>query len=650
MGTATGTRSGTALALEGTLLFHLNLNYSSIEVASRKTVVARCYTPLLALLDERPWLRLAIEASGHTLERIARIDQAWIARFAALVESGRVELVGSGDTQLVGPLVPAAVNRWNQELGRETYRRLLGVAPRVALVGEMAWSQGLVDAYLDAGYEGLVVEWNNARHHHPEWKDEWRYHTAWTRSPSSRRIRVLWADTLLFQAFQRATMGELEPERYVESVLVRDAARPRHVFLYANDAEIFDFRPGRYASEPPLSAASEWQRMGAIVDALHARGVAFTSPESVLDDPRFAPEGELELSAAANPTPVKKQPKYLITRWALGGHDNVGLNALCFGRAKELERIGGSARDWQLLCRAWGSDFRTHLTEKRWQRLSQSLPRPSTPLAASGFHETLLRSRRVERAGARLAIGTEGVRAVLNLRRGLALESLTLCQAGAEPLIGTLAHGHFDDIDWAADFYSGHTVLELPGEKRITDLEQVDPEVEELAHCVVVRTSVPTALGPLPKEVRAYAHRLEIRYGFSAWGTRPRATLRTGMLTLLDGALGDELWVSCANGGPRERMRVGECDHTRSVSSLVSANAAFGATDGAIGLDDGRRGFEVSWPQERAAPLPLLVCRSVAGKRFTRLVFSLSELDETHRPGAPLHDLHLSIRPYRNRR
>lgn len=641
-----------ALGLDGTLLFHLNLNYSSIEVASRKTVIARCYTPLLELAEERPWLRLALEASGHTLERIERLDPAWITRCAGLIESGRVQLIGSGDTQLIGPLVPAVVNNWNQELGRETYRRLFAQAPRVALVNEMAWSQGLVDAYLDAGYEAVITDWNNPRHHHPEWQEEWRYRTAWTQSPSGRRIRVLWADALLFQGFQRVVMGELEPERYVESVLAHGGARARHVFLYANDAEVFDYRPGRYASEPTLSGESEWRRMGALIDALRAQGVAFTTPGQVLDDTRFAGEATLELSAAANPTPVKKQPKYNITRWALSGWDDLGVNARCFARAKELQHVGGSAQDWRSLCRAWGSDLRTHLTEKRWRRLCASLPAPPVrALGETGFREAPLRTRRVERAGHRLAVGTDGVRAVLNLRRGLALDSLTLCQAGPAPLLGTLPHGHFDDIDWAADYYSGHSVLELPGEKRVTDLERVEPEVEELAHCVSVRARVPTALGPLPKEVRVYAQRIEIRYGFSAWGTRPRASLRAAALTLLDGGLGDKLWVSCANGGPLERLYLGEdCDHARSVSALISANAAFGATDGRIGLDDGHRGFEVSWPQEESAPLPLLTCRRIAGKRFVRLMFSLAELDETHRPGAPLYDFRLSIRPYRNRR
>ena len=140
-----------ALTHETTLLVHLNLNRGPLEVAERRGIVAQRYGPLLELVEREGWLRLALAASGHTLERIERLDRAWIARLRELVAARRIAFVGSGDTQLVGPLVPAAVNRWNQALGRETYQRLLGCAPRVALVDHMAWSQGRVDANHDAG-------------------------------------------------------------------------------------------------------------------------------------------------------------------------------------------------------------------------------------------------------------------------------------------------------------------------------------------------------------------------------------------------------------------------------------------------------------------------------------------------------------------
>jgi len=638
--------------LEGTLLFHLNLNYSSIEVASRRAVLERCYRPLLELVERHDWLRVALECPGHTLERIARLDPRWIPRLCELVAAGRVEFVGSGDSQLIGPLVPAAVNRWNQALGRAAYERFLGQAPRIALVNEMAWSQGLVDAYLDAGYEAVITEWNNPRRFRPEWREEWRYGTASTASPTGRRIGLLWADAVLFQRFQRAVCGDLEPEDYVAGVLEKRGAAARHLFLYASDAEVFDYRPGRYASERPPLGASEWERMGALLAALREGGVAFTLPGRVLDDERFASGACVDLCDAANPIPVKKQPKYNVTRWALSGWDDVGLNARCFARARELEQGDATARDWQHLCRAWGSDLRTHLTPRRWERLTRALPRATARVRTSPIlGEHPLRKAEARRVGQRLRIETDGLSASLLVRRGLALESLAWHAIGERPLLGTLQLGHFEPIEYSADFYSGHTVLEVPAERRVTDLEPVEPVVDVTPAGVRVRAEVATALGPLPKELLFGAEQVELAWAFSRWGERPLASLRTGYVTLRDEAWGAELHVTCANGGPRERLRLHPgCDHGRNVSTLVSAAAALGATDGWLALDDGRIGIELSWPHDEVAALPLLTFQQVGAKRFVRLAFSLSEVDETHRRGAPLYDFRVSLRPYKKRR
>ena len=67
-------------ALTGSLLFHLNLAYSSIEERERAEVVRRCYEPILALAEENDWLPLAVEAPAWTLERIAELDLDWIPR------------------------------------------------------------------------------------------------------------------------------------------------------------------------------------------------------------------------------------------------------------------------------------------------------------------------------------------------------------------------------------------------------------------------------------------------------------------------------------------------------------------------------------------------------------------------------------------
>src|ERR1700761_2417958 len=91
----------------GFAFFHLNLAFSSIEEERRGDVIANCYHPLLDLCERRG--PLGVEISGYTLEEIATRDPGWIERARALIAAGKMELVGSGYSQLIGPLLPARV-------------------------------------------------------------------------------------------------------------------------------------------------------------------------------------------------------------------------------------------------------------------------------------------------------------------------------------------------------------------------------------------------------------------------------------------------------------------------------------------------------------------------------------------------------------
>jgi hypothetical protein len=246
-----------------------------------------------------------------------------------------------------------------------------------------------------------------------------------------------------------------------------------------------------------------------------------------------------------------------------------------------------------------------------------------------------------------LEIETDGVRARLLPRRGLAIESLSFPQVDGRHLLGTLPHGYFDHIDWAADFYSGNSSILRPGLPLVTDLEPVEPVIERSDERIEVRGRVPTHMGELQKTVEVYADRVELSYGFSALGPRPPCSLRAGTITLNAEAFGPRLVLTCCNGGLPESFEIGECDHGRSVSTLVSAGAAFGATTGELTLSDGAIALDLSWPAGAAAALPMLTAKPVEGRRFLRLVFSLAELDETYREGAPLYDFRLAVRARR---
>src|SRR5882757_291409 len=153
--------------------FHLNLAFSSIAEEHRAEVIARCYWPLLKLTENHP--HIGIEVSGYTLEEIARHDPAWIAQARRLIAAGKIELIGSGYSQMIGPLVPARVMAENLRIGNDVYRTLLGVTPAVALVNEQAFSAGLVEHYLGAGYRALLMDWDNPSASHPDWDAELQY-------------------------------------------------------------------------------------------------------------------------------------------------------------------------------------------------------------------------------------------------------------------------------------------------------------------------------------------------------------------------------------------------------------------------------------------------------------------------------------------
>ncbi|HEY8253206.1 MAG TPA: hypothetical protein VIG39_01120, partial [Rhizomicrobium sp.] len=222
-------------------LFHLNLAFSSIEEEQRATVVRSCYRPLLALAQHHP---IGIEATAYTLEAIRRCDPAWLDDLAKLIQDGRVEFIGSGHAQAIGPLLPADVVAANLRLGNLAYREMLGVTPKLALVNEQAYAGGLVAQYLDAGYEALLADWDNVANFHPEWLPEFRYGPQRALGSDGRDIGLIWTNTVAFQKLQRLAHDDITLDDYLKFVSGQRGESDRALCLYASDAEIFGFRPG----------------------------------------------------------------------------------------------------------------------------------------------------------------------------------------------------------------------------------------------------------------------------------------------------------------------------------------------------------------------------------------------------------------------
>ena len=614
-----------AVTLRLFAFFHLNLAFSSIEESQRGEVIARCYWPLLKLAEKHP---IGIEASGFTLEEIAARDPEWIEALKRLIGEGRVEFIGAGYSQLIGPLVPWRVNEANLAIGNDIYRRFLGVAPKIALVNEQAYSCGLVGLYLDAGYKALLMDWDNPSAHH-QWPAEMAYRPQRAIGSDGRTIALLWTNTVAFQKLQRHVHGDIGIEDYLVYVRAQRSTVQRALCLYASDAEIFDFRPGRYKTEERVSGR-EWQTLDEAFAQLAAEpNMAMVLPSRLLAAATKSQPVRLETSES--PIPVKKQRKYNLSRWAVTGRDDLAVNAACERFYRKLVTTNVPLAAWKELCYLWASDFRTHITEQRWNdfcvRLKAIDDAAEPPFATP--QGTMIETRFID-------IVTPAIQARLDRRRGLALHSLGF---GGPALAGMLPHGTFEDIALQADWYTGNCVFEAPGEHKVTDLEWCEARVWNESGDTFAQARIETPKGLIEKTLRFHAQApridFDIVFHWPDWG---KGSLRLGYVTLLPSAFDlTKLSLRTHNGGKdfeTFRLHGRRVDHGAPVSFLVSASHGFAMSEGVAEIGDGMHGLRLEVDRATAPLLGLLTHEEVRGGLFCQIALSALELDDTRKPKA----------------
>lgn len=619
--------------------FHLNLAYSSIEEAQRKEVIEFCYWPLLRLAKKFN-LPFGIEATGYTLQAIAEIDSTWIDELRRLCTEGRCEFIGSGYVQMIGPLVPAEVNRRNQQIGLEVYKQLLGLRPELALVNEQAWSEGMVGHYLDAGYKAVIMEWDNPAQGRG-WPSCWSQLPHYATDQHGNKIPVIWNRSVSFQKFQRFVHGEISTSDYVQFLEEQGRTNPYTFPLYGNDVEIFDFRPGRYHTEAELNKGEEWERIFDLYgDLLKNKRFTFISPRQVLDFFSCPEAGQqLRLGSSQKPVPVKKQAKYNIARWAVSGRDDIEINSTCWKLYNRLQQSPvATAEDWKELCFLWGSDFRTHITEKRWlsykNRLTVMLEK-ILPVAVKEKERGISCDSPFEitEENFYLSIETPVQSIRINKRRGLTIDRWGSCLLSTDFLVGTLPHGFFENISYAADYYSGLTEFGVPGQHKVTDLNPVDVTLHETVNGVAVQGKISTPLGPLMKTLTIAAEEpeIEVSYRF-LWPGCSAGSLRFGMVTMNPRHFDSKtLFYRTHNGGFQAETFFLETpvNHAASVSSLVSSSQGVGMTSGVIEIGDQCHSILVRIRGDHPGVIGQVYFQPVDDSYLCRIIFSAMEVDDT---------------------
>ena len=249
--------------------FHLNLNYSAIDENKRTEVIKKCYWPLLNIIKKHE-LNFGLELTGHTLEQIQALDPEWIESFKSLLHNEKCELIGSGYSQIIGPLVPYKLTLKNLEIGNSVYSEILQVRPNIALINEQAFSTGMISLYKQMGYETIITEWDNASSINVDWDKEAGYLPHVIEDNEGNNINLIWNHSIAFQKFQRYVHGDIDKKDLINYIKLNKNDKKRVFPLYGNDVEIFDFRPGRYMTEAKVVQSGEWKRIDNLLKELRS--------------------------------------------------------------------------------------------------------------------------------------------------------------------------------------------------------------------------------------------------------------------------------------------------------------------------------------------------------------------------------------------
>lgn len=637
-------------------IFHLNLAFSSIEEESKIDVIHNCYWPLLETIKNHN-LYSGIELTGYTLEQIQYLAPSWVNEFRRIIKSGLCELIGSGYCQIIGPLVPFEVNSWNQKIGLEIYQNLLDTTPQMALVNEMAYSSGILEVYKSSGYKAIVMEWNNPFRFHSEWGRDKKYRPQIITDHQGNQLDLIWADSIAFQQFQRYVYGDNSLKDFQDYIASHISDSDRFFPFYASDAEVFGFRPGRFFSETETSAYDqEWKRVASFADEVNSNNsFQFILPSKLLSIDKQGPP--LQLESAEQPIPVKKQEKYNINRWALTGRADLQINTRCF-RIFDAIRNSGNSEDWRQLCYFWSSDFRTHITKKRWKkylkelhqyenhlkfppRQFQSIPGTKLSLPYQGKDLSITEDNRF------IFIMTQNHTLVLKKRKGLAINSFS-SRHDQSWILGTIPHGYFDDISLGADFFSGHTLIEKPEFRKITDLGAVVPLIELIPNGVKLSCTINEENTTINKCISLDIDQLTIEKNLH-FSERFFGIIYPFIFTLSPEIWDyNSLYYSTHNGNnSADTFSLGTrkmINHSTRVSTLVSSQYALGATCGIIKIGDKDRTVTFQHDPSQCALIPSLVFQTDADSRcYFRLQYSAQEQDETFKKSSEPFSIYTKI-------
>ncbi len=620
-------------------LFHLNTSFSSIEKNDQQMLIKKCYWPLLEIIEKNDF-KIAIELSGKTLLDIFKLDKIWIKKFKSLLDNKKCELIGSGFSQVIGPLVPEEITQKNIIFGNQIYKKILNKIPKIGLINEQAFSKSMIKIY-NKFYDAIIIDWINAKANVNEQKIQDDAYPCFLKDDFNNKIKVIWSNSIAFQKFQRFIFDEISFKNFIK--YVDGSKKNNFCCIYSNDAEVFNFRAKRFGAENKI-ALDEWKKILSVYEYFYykRKKYKFVSFSSLL---KVNIKKSYKVTNCKNPIIVKKQAKYNINRWAVCGKDNLLLNTYCWQIYKYLKNKKNE-KLWKKLCELWGSDYRTHTTKKKWLHCKNQLEKiikrykinkkirntKYQEIKKIDYNNQILRNKNF------ITFKNKNFLVSFNVKKGLAIENLIDRQVSTQSLLGTIVQGDIKNYGSSSDFFSGNfSILKKRNLLRFSDLSQCNYKIfqksknlyllnaiiKDKESKIIVKKNI--LIDMIKKIVKI---KLDLN-------NVPDSIVRLFKMTINPNIFNEkQLAIKTHNGGKNfEHFNINEdLNHGTSienVSNYTSSNSSFGITKEQIIFGDKQKSIIFEIDKSLSSLVAMLEYTKLKQKFFLRLFFSAYESDDT---------------------
>lgn len=142
-------------------IYHANLNYAFLIPENYERVIRASYEVIIDGHAKYPDAKYVFEASGYTIEQMAKLTPDVLDKLKAAIDKGQCEFMGAPYSHPIMANIPEEDGFWSCEFAMRAYEKHLGFRPESFWNPECTWMQYVPRAFQRAGVKYLTLDFES---------------------------------------------------------------------------------------------------------------------------------------------------------------------------------------------------------------------------------------------------------------------------------------------------------------------------------------------------------------------------------------------------------------------------------------------------------------------------------------------------------